>query len=383
MSVTFPKGFKASGVSAGLKTNGDKDLAIVLNTGPNFDAVAVFTTNQVKAAPVLWSQQVLKDNKIKSVVLNSGGANACTGPAGFSDTHKTAEYAANIMGSAPIEVAICSTGLIGLRLPIEKLLSGLDTAISDLSENGGMSAAEAILTTDTHAKTTTFEKSGWKIGAMIKGAGMLAPDLATMLCVITTDADLSNFDLEDMFHKCVDQTLNRVDSDGCTSTNDTVILMSSAASSIKPDKNEFESSLIQVLKELSKHLIEDAEGSTKVIEITVKNALTEHDAVEVARSVARNNLLKCALFGEDPNWGRILAAVGNAKVKLDPNKINVEINKKLVCENGSALTLTPEINLKNQNIQINIDLNIGGCEATVLTNDLSIKYVIENSAYST
>jgi len=381
MSVTFPIGFLASGVNCGLKES-DKDIALVVNTGPNFDATGVFTTNQVKAAPVLWSTEVLKTSKIKAILLNSGGANACTGSKGFQNTHKSAELTAKLLNFGAADVAVCSTGLIGKHLDMKKISKGIDLLVKSLNKDGGNQAAEAILTTDSHKKVVALDKVKFKLGAMIKGAGMLAPDLATMLCVITTDADISQLKFKDILNEVVKTTLNRLDSDGCTSTNDSVILMSSGASKYSPSNDEFKNALIEVLDELSNLLINDAEGSTKNIEITIRNAMTEDDATEVGRSIARNNLLKCAFFGEDPNWGRILAAIGNSRAKIDADKIDVAINDVLVCKSGMSCENESKIDLSNRSIKVDVDLNIGTDKATVLTNDLSIKYVHENSAYS-
>ena len=383
MSVTAAKGFLASGVSAGLKSSGKKDVALIVNQGPNYDASAVFTSNKVKAAPVIWTQEIIKNKKLKAAVLNSGGANACTGPDGFADTHKTAEYVAELLSIGAIEVGVCSTGLIGNRLDMPKLIKGIEQAHQNLKNDGGDDAAKAIITTDSHKKTAKLETQGWNIGAIIKGAGMLAPDMATMLCVITTDADISDLDHQLILQSATDKTLNRIDSDGCTSTNDTVILMSSGASGIKPDKEDFENQLQLLMSDLASLLINDAEGATKVITIDVINAKSESDAVNVGRSIARNNLLKCAMFGEDPNWGRILAAVGTAEASLNSDLIDVYLNGLQVCGNGAAIAASEKVDLKDRSIQIRVDLKIGSGKATIFTNDLSTQYVHENSAYST
>jgi glutamate N-acetyltransferase/amino-acid N-acetyltransferase len=383
MSVTTPKGFDASGVAAGLKSSGEKDVALIVNNGPKYDASAVFTTNKVKAAPVVWTQEVIKNKKLKAVVLNSGGANACTGPEGFADTHSTAEYVAKMLSVGAIEIGVCSTGLIGNRLDMTKLISGINNAYAKLSPEGGQDAAAAIITTDSHEKIAQVEKDSWSIGGIIKGAGMLAPDMATMLCVITTDADISQLDHQLVLQQCTDLTLNRIDSDGCTSTNDTVILMSSGASLEKPTMEDFKSQLQTLMSDLSIQLINDAEGATKVIKIEVLNARNENEAVNVGRSIARNNLLKCAMFGEDPNWGRILAAVGTADAEIDSDKIDVYLNNVKVCANGSAIDLSEKVSLNDRNISIKVDLKIGTFTATIYTNDLSTQYVHENSAYST
>jgi glutamate N-acetyltransferase/amino-acid N-acetyltransferase len=383
MSITKPIGFLASGISAGLKSSGQKDVALVVNQGPKFEASAVFTSNKIKAAPVIWTQEIIKNKKLKAVVMNSGGANACTGPAGFEDTHKTAEHVASLLNVGAIEIGVCSTGIIGNRLDMPKLINGISVAYENLNNEGGNSAAEAIMTTDSHFKVADIDQGSWKMGAMIKGAGMLAPDMATMLCLITTDADLSDIDHQQILQDVTNKTLNRVDSDGCTSTNDTVILMSSGASSIKPTSEDFSKYLQKLMQNLSLQLVNDAEGATKVIKIEVCNAKSESDAVEVARSIARNNLLKCAMFGEDPNWGRILAAVGTANADIEPNLIDVSLNEVKVCENGAALSSSKTVALKNRDVLIRVDLNVGKHEATVYTNDLSTQYVQENSAYST
>ena len=383
MSVTTPKGFDASGVAAGLKSSGEKDVALIVNNGPKYDASAVFTTNKVKAAPVVWTQEVIKNKKLKAVVLNSGGANACTGPEGFADTHSTAEYVAKMLSVGAIEIGVCSTGLIGNRLDMTKLIIGINNAYAKLSPEGGQDAAAAIITTDSHEKIAQVEKDSWSIGGIIKGAGMLAPDMATMLCVITTDADISQLDHQLVLQQCTDLTLNRIDSDGCTSTNDTVILMSSGASLEKPTMEDFKSQLQNLMSDLSNQLINDAEGATKVIKIEVLNARNENEAVNVGRSIARNNLLKCAMFGEDPNWGRILAAVGTADAEIDSDKIDVYLNNVKVCANGSAIDLSEKVSLNDRNISIKVDLKIGTFTATIYTNDLSTQYVHENSAYST
>ena len=383
MSVTTPKGFDASGVASGLKSSGEKDVALIVNNGPKYDASAVFTTNKVKAAPVVWTQEVIKNKKLKAVVLNSGGANACTGPEGFADTHSTAEYVAKMLSVGAIEIGVCSTGLIGNRLDMTKLISGINDAYAKLSPAGGKDAAAAIITTDSHEKIAQVEKDSWSIGGIIKGAGMLAPDMATMLCVITTDADISEIDHQLVLQQCTDLTLNRIDSDGCTSTNDTVILMSSGASLEKPTMEDFKSQLQTLMSDLSNQLINDAEGATKVIKIEVLNARNENEAVNVGRSIARNNLLKCAMFGEDPNWGRILAAVGTADAEIDSDKIDVYLNNVKVCANGSAIDLSEKVSLNDRDISIKVDLKIGTFTATIYTNDLSTQYVHENSAYST
>jgi glutamate N-acetyltransferase/amino-acid N-acetyltransferase len=381
MSVTYPLGFIAAGSNCGLKEE-KKDISLIVNQGPNFDATAVFTTNQIKAAPVLWSIEVLKTLKLRAVLLNSGGANACTGSKGFQNTHESAELTGKLLNIGAADVAVCSTGLIGKQLNMEKIKRGINYLVENLSTKGGIDAAEAILTTDSHIKNIELDVQKYKIGAMIKGAGMLAPDLATMLCVITTDADISKLNFKQILTNAVNETLNRLDSDGCTSTNDSVILMSSGASGFQPESKDFEKSLLKVLKELSILLINDAEGSTKNIEILINNARTEEEAVEIGRLIARNNLLKCAFFGEDPNWGRILAALGNTSSKIDQDKIDVRINDVLVCESGMSCDDEVKVDLSKRNIKVEVDLNLDNKSATIWTNDLSIKYVHENSAYS-
>ncbi|MGQ4419292.1 bifunctional glutamate N-acetyltransferase/amino-acid acetyltransferase ArgJ, partial [Streptomyces sp. SAS_269] len=309
MSVTAAKGFTAAGIAAGIKENGNPDLALVVNEGPRRAAAGVFTSNRVKAAPVLWSEQVLKSGQVSAVVLNSGGANACTGPKGFQDTHATAEKAAEVLGRGAIEVAVCSTGLIGVPLPMDRLLKGVEAAAGALSEHGGEKAAIAIKTTDTVHKTSVVTREGWTVGGMAKGAGMLAPGLATMLVVLTTDADLGSEVLDKALRAATRVTFDRVDSDGCMSTNDTVLLLASGSSGLTPGYEEFAEAVRQVCDDLGRQLIGDAEGASKDIKIEVVGAATEDDAVEVGRSIARNNLLKCALHGEDPNWGRVLSAI--------------------------------------------------------------------------
>lgn len=382
MSVTFARGFRAAGVVAGLKSTGKPDVALVINDGPHSNAAAVFTSNRVKAAPVLWSEQVLKTAAVKAVILNSGGANACTGPDGFADTHQTAEHVASLLGLAPIDVAVCSTGLIGQRLPMDKLLDGARVASQQLSADGGDDAAHAIMTTDSVPKQATVESSGWVIGGMAKGAGMLAPGLATMLVVITTDADVSRIDLNRALTAAVDLTFNRIDSDGCMSTNDTVLLLSSGASGVVPQESEFSIALTEVCAGLARQLIADAEGATKDIRIDVINAASEKDALEVARAVSRSNLLKCAIHGEDPNWGRVLSAVGTTSAAFDPATIDVALNGVWVCRNGMTGDSRDLVSMSEREVVITIDLKVGRAAATLWTNDLTAMYVHENSAYS-
>jgi glutamate N-acetyltransferase/amino-acid N-acetyltransferase len=384
ISFNLPRGFRASGVSAGLKSSGAQDLALVVNDGPQSFAAAVFTSNQVQAAPVLWSQQVLKGSEVKAVLLNSGGANACTGADGFLDTHKSAERVAHELNISASEVAICSTGMIGLRLPMEKILLGIANAVKELSENGLYGAAEAIKTTDTVAKISSLVHQGITITGFAKGAGMLAPSLATMLVVIMTDAKIDAFDdAQLIFSEVVDRTFNRIDSDGCTSTNDTVLFMASGASDKGLSKEQFHKFLSEICQDLSEQLIADAEGHSKIVSITTINAETERDALEVSRSCARNNLLKCAIAGEDPNWGRILASIGSTKAAMNPENIDVSINGVEVCRSSQPGQSRSLVNMKSKKVEIVINLNLGREKATILTNDLTAEYVHENSAYST
>ncbi|MDW8803753.1 bifunctional glutamate N-acetyltransferase/amino-acid acetyltransferase ArgJ [Streptomyces scabiei] len=383
MSVTAAKGFTAAGIAAGIKENGNPDLALVVNTGPRLAAAGVFTSNRVKAAPVLWSEQVLKGGRVSAVVLNSGGANACTGPKGFQDTHATAEKAAEVLdGHSAGEIAVASTGLIGVLLPMDKLLPGVEAAAAQLSEHGGEKAAIAIKTTDTVHKTAVVTKDGWTVGGMAKGAGMLAPGLATMLVVLTTDADLESDALDRALRAATHTTFDRVDSDGCMSTNDTVLLLASGAAGVTPEYAEFAEAVRQVCDDLGQQLIRDAEGASKDIRIEVVNAATEADAVEVGRSVARNNLLKCALHGEDPNWGRVLSAIGTTSAAFEPDRLNVAINGVWVCKNGGVGEDREKVDMRYREVHIVADLAAGTETATIWTNDLTADYVHENSAYS-
>jgi len=383
VGVTAAKGFRAAGVAAGLKTGGGLDVALVVNDGPGRAAAAVFTSNRVKAAPVLWSQQAVSDGVARAVVLNSGGANACTGPDGFADTHASAERVAARLGVGAADVIVCSTGLIGERLPMGLLLPGIDDAAEHLDAAGGAAAAEAIRTTDTVSKTASHVSAeGWTIGGMAKGAGMLAPGLATMLCVLTTDADLDAAGLDGALRSAVSTTFDRLDSDGCMSTNDTVVLLASGASGVVPGQGSFAAALTAVCADLARQLLADAEGATKEIEIVVRGAASEDDAVEVGRSVARNNLLKCALFGNDPNWGRVLSAIGTTSAAFEPDEIDVAINGVVVCRKGSAGDDRAGVDLTGRGVVIDVDLHAGEHTATIHTNDLSHAYVEENSAYS-
>ncbi|MFD6714737.1 N-acetylglutamate synthase [Micromonospora sp. TSRI0369] len=390
MSVTVPRGFRAAGVAAGLKSSGAADVALVLNDGPDAGVAGVFTANRVKAAPVLWSQQVVHGGVVRAVVLNSGGANACTGPAGFQDTHATAEHTAAALTAASArlivgagEVAVCSTGLIGERLPMDKLLPGVREAVRGLSRDGGPAAAEAIMTTDTRPKTTVAQGTGWTVGGMAKGAGMLAPAMATMLCVLTTDAVAGPDALDAALRAATRITFDRIDSDGCMSTNDTVLLLASGASGIEPTAEELTAAVTAACHDLAQQLLADAEGATKEVAIEVVGAASEDDAVEVGRVVARNNLVKTALFGNDPNWGRILAAVGTTAAVFEPDGVDVAVNGVWVCRGGAAAEDRAKVDLTGRGVTVRIDLHAGADAATIWTNDLSHAYVHENSAYST
>ncbi|MFD9304921.1 bifunctional glutamate N-acetyltransferase/amino-acid acetyltransferase ArgJ [Streptomyces sp. NPDC060048] len=389
MSVTAAQGFTAAGIAAGIKANGNPDLALVVNDGPRLAAAGVFTSNRVKAAPVHWSEQVLRGGSVSAVVLNSGGANACTGPKGFQDTHATAEKAADVLNrtgrGAEVnagEVAVASTGLIGVLLPMDKLLPGIETAAAALSADGGEAAAIAIKTTDTVHKTATAGQDGWTVGGMAKGAGMLAPGLATMLVVLTTDADLDSATLDKALRSATRTTFDRVDSDGCMSTNDTVLLLASGASGQVPAYEAFAETVRTVCDDLARQLIGDAEGASKDIRIEVIGAATEDDAVEVGRSIARNNLLKCAIHGEDPNWGRVLSAIGTTRAAFDPDRLNVAINGVWVCKNGSVGEDRDLVSMKDREVRITADLATGSESAVIWANDLTAEYVHENSAYS-
>jgi glutamate N-acetyltransferase/amino-acid N-acetyltransferase len=382
VSVTAAQGFRASGVKAGIKASGNHDVALVMNDGPNKNAAAVFTRNRFQAAPVQWSMQAVKDGRLDAVVLNSGGANACTGPQGFIDTHRTAEYVADALAISAGDVAVCSTGLIGELLPMDALLGGVDAATQALSNDGGANAALAIMTTDTHSKTAVMSGAGFVVGGMAKGAGMLAPGLATMLVVITTDAILDQAVLETATRSAVSTTFERIDSDGCMSTNDTVIVMSSGASGTSVSPEDFEVVLNHVCADLARQLIGDAEGASKDIRIDVINAVSSDDAVDVARAVSRSNLLKCAIHGEDPNWGRVLSAAGTTQAVFEPDKVSVAINGVWVCRNAAPDADRNLVSMKEREVVITIDLGAGADEATLWTNDLTSDYVHENSAYS-
>ena len=380
--MKLPQGFVGSSTAAGLKSSGALDLTLIVNEGPSNWASAVFTSNQVIAAPVIWSKEVIKGSSVRAVVLNSGGANACTGPQGFQDTHKSAEHVASLLQHSSAEVFVCSTGMIGEFLPMEKILSGLDVVAANLGNDSLAECAQAIMTTDSVPKISTVNSSGAQMSGIAKGAGMLAPALATMLCVIMTDAVVPN-SAKSIFEIIVDKTFNRIDSDGCTSTNDTILLMSSGASQIQLTDEEFSAMLQEVCASLAAQLIADAEGSTKTIHINVRSAKTEQDAVNVARACARNNLLKAAIFGGDPNWGRVLAAVGTADAFMDPHTIDVSLNGVPVCVSSAPAADKSLVSFKERLVSIDINLNVGSASATVMTNDLSHAYVHENSAYST
>ena len=384
MSVTAAKGFRASGVAAGIKISGGLDLALVVNDGPSRAAAGMFTRNQVKAAPVLWSAQVLTGRRLRAVALNSGGANACTGPSGFQDTHVTAERVATVLDCGSVEVAVCSTGLIGERLPMDALLSGVDTAAAELAATpeAGLAAATAVLTTDTVPKQAAVAGRGWMVGGFAKGAGMVAPGLATMLCVLTTDAAVDDVTLDAVLRCATAQTFERLDIDGTCSTNDTVLLLASGASGVMPDRAEFAAAVQRVCYQLVKSLQADAEGVTKEIAITVCGATNDADAILAARAVARDSLVKTAFFGSDANWGRIAAALGASAATVNAETLDIRINGLLLCQGGTVAADRSKADLSGRDITVEIDLHLGEGQATVLTTDLSHGYVDENSAYS-
>ncbi|WIB64503.1 MULTISPECIES: bifunctional glutamate N-acetyltransferase/amino-acid acetyltransferase ArgJ [unclassified Curtobacterium] len=382
--VTAAAGFRATGVTAGLKPSGKPDVALVVNDGPSDAVAAVFTSNRAKANPVIWSQQVVADGVARAVVLNSGGANCFTGSFGFQTTHQTAEAVADVIGVGAADVVVCSTGLIGVGGEAfrEGVLRGVGLAAAGLSTDGGPAAAEAIITTDTHAKQSVVSVDGWTIGGMAKGAGMLAPGLATMLVVITTDADLASDALDQALRAATRVTFDRVDSDGCMSTNDTVVLMASGASGTTPEVGDFQEALTAVCADLARQLQQDAEGASHDIAIEVVGAASEDDAVTVGRSVARNNLFKAAVFGNDPNWGRVLAAIGTTDAEFDPYAVDVSMNGVRVCHAGAPDRPSDQVDLTPRDTHVHIDLGVGPHAATILTNDLTHDYVHENSAYS-
>ena len=388
--VTAPAGFRAAGIAAGIKASGALDLALVFNEGPDHPAAAVFTRNQVKAAPVLWTQQVLTTGRLRAVILNSGGANACTGPDGFADTHATAEAVAAALSdwgteTGAIEVAVCSTGLIGDRLPMDKVLAGVGHVVHEMAGGlaGGDEAARAIMTTDTVPKQVALHHPDkWTVGGMAKGAGMLAPSLATMLCVLTTDAVAEAGALEDALRRATARTFDRLDVDGSCSTNDTVLVLASGASEIAPSQDDLDDAVLRVCDDLCAQLQADAEGVTKRVTVTVTGAASEGDALTVARIVARDSLVKTALFGSDPNWGRVLAAVGMAPISLDSDRITVSFNGSPVCVNGVGAAGARQVDLSGGDIDVLVDLKMGDGQAAIRTTDLSHAYVEENSAYS-
>ena len=382
MSVTSPRGFTASGVAAGLKTSGGKDLALVVNQGPTFDSASVFTANRCKANPILWSQEVVKDGTVRAVVLNSGGANCYTGPDGFQTTHAVAEKVAAGLGIGAIDVVVCSTGLIGLANDRDDLLAGVEAAIAALSADGGVQASEAIMTTDSVSKNVVVDGAGWSIGGMAKGAGMLAPALATMLVVITTDAVVPAADLDAALRAATRVSFDRLDSDGCMSTNDTVTVLASGASGITPTPEDFTAALTQACTDLAMQLLKDAEGADHEIAITTLRAASEDEAVEVSRSVARSNLFKAAVFGQDPNWGRVLASIGTTSAQFDPADLDVAMNGVWVCRSSTPAEDPAGVDLSGCEVSVTIDLKSGDARATVWTNDLTHAYVHENSAYS-
>jgi glutamate N-acetyltransferase/amino-acid N-acetyltransferase len=380
--MKLPQGFVGAACAAGLKSTGALDLTLIENTGPSYFGTAVFTSNKVVAAPVIWSKQVVKDQIVRAVVLNSGGANACTGPQGFADTHATAELVGELLEVSSGEVVVCSTGLIGELLPMTKIENGIKSIASELKSESLQECAQAIMTTDSVPKIAQASLGKVQVAGIAKGAGMLAPALATMLSVVMTDGVVGS-NAAKIFAQITDRTYNRIDSDGCTSTNDTVLFMASGASGQTLTDSELEDLLMKVCGSLAAQLIEDAEGSTKSVSITVDNAVSEKDAVEVARACARNNLLKAAIFGGDPNWGRVLAAVGTADAHMDPLTIDVALNGVQVCTNSAPDADKSKVDFSNRLVEIVIDLKVGNASATVMTNDLSHDYVHENSAYST
>ena len=383
MSVTTPKGFAAAGVTAGLKPSGKSDVAVVVNQGPEQAAAAVFTTNRVFAAPVKWSREAVADGQLNAVVLNSGGANACTGSEGYADSAATASRVADRLGLIIDNVAVCSTGLIGVRLPMETLLPGVDAACAAVSTDGGAAAAEAIMTTDTVAKQASVTVDGWSIGGMAKGAGMLAPGLATMLVVLTTDAVVDAGALDAALREASRVSFDRADSDGCMSTNDTVVLMASGASGVTPDPATFQEALTGICVDLARQLIADAEGASHEIAIEVICAASERDAVVVGREIARSNLFKCAIFGNDPNWGRVLSAIGVTDAAFHPDELDVSFNGVMLCRGGQIGEDRSNVDLSQRYVRVTVDLHAGQDSATILTNDLTYDYVKENAEYST
>jgi glutamate N-acetyltransferase/amino-acid N-acetyltransferase len=385
MSVVAPVGIRAAGVAAGIKSSGAADVAVVINDGPSAAAAGVFTSNRVKAAPVQWSQQVLGRGRARAVVLNSGGANACTGPAGYADTVQTAEHLASLLAVPAGDVAVCSTGLIGQRLPMPRLLAGVEaaTATATAAAESGAAAARAIMTTDTVPKSCQLTGAGYRVGGMAKGSAMLAPSLATMLVVLTTDADMPAADLDTALRDAVRTTFDRLDTDGCMSTNDSVLLLASGASAVRPGLTEFTATLTAACDDLAGQMMQDAEGASKAISIEVRGAASEDDAVSVGRAIARSNLLKCAIAGEDPNWGRVLAAVGTTSAAFEPGALSVAINGIWVCKDGAPGADRSLVDLRPRDVTVTVDLIAGPATATIRTTDLTAAYVHENSAYST
>ncbi len=382
MSVTTPQGFRAAGVAAGIKSTGAKDVALVVNDGPRHDSASVFTSNRCKANPVLWSEQAVRDGVVRAVVLNSGGANCYTGQDGFQTTHATAERVAEHLGVGAVDVVVCSTGLIGLTTDRDAMLAGVDAAYAALEPDGGLAAAEAIMTTDSVPKHTVHQAVGWSVGGMAKGAGMLAPQLATMLVVLTTDAVARAQDLDTALRAATRVSFDRLDSDGCMSTNDTVTVMASGASGVTPTLEELTTALTEVCTDLAMQLLADAEGADHEIAITVHNAATEDDAVTVGRSIARSNLFKAAVFGNDPNWGRVLASIGTTDAVFDPADLDVAINDVWVCRKSTPAADPATVDLTSPQVTVTVDLKSGSEQATIWTNDLTHAYVHENSAYS-
>ena len=388
MSVTAAKGFRAIGLAAGIKASGKPDVALIVNDGPHDAAAAVFTSNRFPAAPVLWSRQAVSDGAARAVIVNSGGANACTGPQGFADAHEMAEHTADRLQASGEDIGagdvlVCSTGLIGELLPMDKVRSGIDSAVASLATDGGLVAAQAIMTTDSVPKLAEREGQGYVVGGMAKGAGMLAPGLATMLVFITTDANVSGADLDAALRQATKRTFDRIDSDGCMSTNDTVIAMANGASGVNPGVEDFTTVLTEVCADLARQLIADAEGASKDIAITVHAATSEDDAVEAARAISRSNLLKCAIHGEDPNWGRVLSALGTTAAAFESDQVDVAINGVTVCRGGGVGDDRNLVNMSGRDVRIDVYLNAGDAQATIWTNDLTADYVHENSAYST
>lgn len=385
MSVTAPAGFEASGIRAGIKSSGSPDLALVVNRGPSNAAAAVFTSNRCKANPILWSEQVITDGRVSAVVLNSGGANCYTGSFGFQTTHATAEAVGDALAVSAGDVIVCSTGLIGVgdQTFRDAVVGGVPLAAAALSADGGADAAIAIMTTDTKPKEAVRSSpEGWTIGGMAKGAGMLAPGLATMLVVLTTDADLPSDVLDRALRAATRVTFDRLDSDGCMSTNDTVALLASAASGVAPDETDFTLALTELCRDLALQLQADAEGASHDIAIEVVNAATEDEAVEAARAVSRSNLFKAAVFGNDPNWGRVLAALGTTAAQFDPYAVDVSMNGVMICRTGEPYESRDLVDLTPRAVHVLIDLKAGDATATIFTNDLTHDYVHENSAYA-